>query len=93
MGGEKEEYRGVVEKIIPRGKHGPYAVACVPKVGLVTFALDDEVWREKRWPDPGALVVLSDVRKKRAGWRAEDGRFVRPSDEQQQKQQQEENEQ
>ena len=81
----EEEYRGVVEKVISRGRHGPYAVACVSGVGLVTFALTDEVWGEKRWPDPGTLVVLSDIRKKRAGWRAESGRFVRPSDEQQQK--------
>ena len=78
----EQEYQGIVEKVIPRGKHGPYAVACVSGVGLVTFALGDKVWCENRWPDQGTVVVLGDIRKKVAGWRAESGRFVRPSDEQ-----------
>jgi len=76
-------YKAVVEKIIEHGKHGPYAVArCEELDSVITFALDRKVWQEDDSPDPGTLVILSRVRKKRAGWRALNGRYVNPSDEQ-----------
>lgn len=77
-------YRAIVEKIIQGGKHGPYAVARSEELGVVTFALDRNVWQEGDWPEAGTYVMLSELRKKRAGWRAQHGRFVGPSDEQQQ---------
>lgn len=74
-------YQAVVEKIIRGGKHGPYAVARTEEIGLVTFSLDGNVWQEKDWPEPGMYVMLSQVRKKPAGWRAQHGRFMQPFDE------------
>jgi len=76
-------YLAIVEKLILDGKHGPYAVAKSEKIGAVTFALDSSVWLEKCMPDEGICVMLSDLRKKRAGWRAMSARFQRPSDIQQ----------
>ena len=82
-----KSYQAVVDKIIHDGVHGPYVVArCEGLVGSVTFSLDAEIWQEEDWPKPGSCVVLSKVRKKRLGWRAEVGRFVTPSDDQQQNQ-------
>ena len=78
---EGKSYQAVVEKIIRNGRHGPYAVARSEEIGNVTFSLDPEVWREDDWPEPGMYVVLSQIRKKRAGWRAKHGRFIVPSDE------------
>lgn len=82
MMAEEQSYKAVVQKVISSGPHGPYAVAKSDEFGSVTFSLKPPVWREKFWPERGTVVVLSDVRRKRAGWRAELGRFMRPSDEQ-----------
>ena len=76
-------YIAVVEKTIRDGKHGPYAVASSDDIGTITFSLEPPVWEEKDWPEGGTMVVLSEIRKKRAGWRANRGRFLQPSDEQQ----------
>lgn len=81
MGNNDESYQAIVEKIIPNGHHGPYAVARCAAIESITFSLDKPVWQEKSWPEPGSYVVLSQVCKKRAGWRAECGRFMKPSDE------------
>ena len=78
----KESYRAVVQKIVSEGEHGPYAIAREPKLGSITFSLKRPVWQEKEWPEPGMVVMLGQVRMKRAGWRAQRGRFLRPSDEQ-----------
>lgn len=75
-----DEIQAVVNKIISSGRHGPYAVAS-SEIGTITFSLRPPVWTEEGWPENGTFVILSDVRKKRAGWRAMSGRFVRPSDE------------
>lgn len=77
---DEKSYRAIVEKVIPRGRHGPYAVARSVELESVTFSLDPEVWQEEDQPEPGMYVMLSQVRKKRAGWRAKRGRFVKPSD-------------
>lgn len=74
-------YKVVVEKIISGGKHGPYAVARSDELGSITFSLDRNVWQEKDCPEPGTYVMLSRVRRKRAGWYAKHGRFFEPSDE------------
>ncbi|MES3004525.1 MAG: hypothetical protein V4690_00260 [Patescibacteria group bacterium] len=80
-----EIYVAIVQKVFPEGKHGPYAKARSEEVaGSITFSLDISVWKEDRTPQEGDKVVLSKVRGKRAGWRAESGRFFKPSDERQQ---------
>lgn len=76
-----QEYRAIVEKINLSGRHGPYAVSSVPGLGLVTFSLQPPVWNEE-FPEEGEYVVLTQVRKKRSGWRAHSGRFLQPTDEQ-----------
>ncbi len=76
-----ENYRAVVQKVFEKGEHGPYAKARAKGLGTITFSLDRKVWKESREPEEGDIVILSEVRQKRAGWRAESGRFVRPSDE------------
>lgn len=81
--GEDPGYQAVVEKVYADGPHGPYVVASSTDLGSVTFSLDSTVWQEKDKPEPGMYVMLSQIRKKRAGWRANHGRFVTPSDEQQ----------
>ncbi len=80
---DDQGYQAVVEKIIPDGRNGPYAVARSKEIkGTVTFSLDFEVWQEKQLPKPGTHVMLYGVIKKDAGWRAEKGRLFKPSDEQ-----------
>lgn len=73
---------GVVQRIV-EGKHGAYVVVSVPEVkdGSVTFSLDRSVWKEKRLPERGVVVVLSELQKKRGGWRALHARFFKLSDE------------
>lgn len=78
---DEQSYRAVVEKIIRYGRHGPYAVGRCTELGSVTFALNMPVWPEEEWPETGMYVVLTGIRKKRAGWRAQHGRFLKPSDE------------
>jgi hypothetical protein len=73
-------YQAVVEKIISDGRHGPYVVARSEELASITFSLDSKVWQEQSWPEPGTFVMLYQVIKKRAGWRAQYGRFVKPSD-------------
>lgn len=72
----------IVQMVVKQGKHGPYAVAKSTELGSVTFSLDSPVWTENRYPERGVYVVLSDLQKKRAGWRAQQGRFLRPTDKQ-----------
>ena len=71
----------IVTAIVPKGGHGPYAIAKAdskPELGSITFALDKKVWREKDWPDVADHVVLRDIRKRPAGWRAHRAYFERP---------------
>ncbi len=75
--------KAIVQKLVMNGKHGAYAVATVEEVeGSITFSLEPTVWLEKQYPEEGEFVLLADIRKKRAGWRAKKGRFWRLSDEQ-----------
>ena len=77
-----ESYRAVVQAVI-QGPHGPYVVATAKNLyGSVTFALARDVWQDSGVPEPGAEVVLTDLRRKQAGWRAYSARFLRPADEQ-----------
>ena len=79
---EETSYKAVVQKTIGDGKHGPYSKASSDVLGAtITFSLLPNVWNESRLPEEGDIVILSEVRRKRAGWRAESGRFYRPSDE------------
>jgi hypothetical protein len=72
----------IVQKVFQDGQHGPYAKASTKTLGTITFSLEPPVWEEKRFPEEGTYVILSGLTKKRAGWRADAGRFFRPSDEQ-----------
>ena len=73
--------KAVVQKVIPNGRHGPYAVASTPQLkGSITFSLTKEVWQEKCLPECGITVMLEDLRQKSAGWRAMNARFFRPAD-------------
>lgn len=75
--------KAVVQKVVPGGTHGPFAVATSEGLdGSVTFSLEPTIWQEKEWPEEGMYVLLGKLRKKRAGWRAKTGRFFKPSDEQ-----------
>jgi len=80
-----DDYRAVVQKIVSNGKHGPFAVAGSEELGSVTFSLSATVWKGEQWPETGTYVVLSQVMKKRAGWRANHGRLLKPSDEKKQR--------
>ncbi len=77
---DDKSYIATVQKTFASGRHGPYAKAS-SEIGTITFSQEPPVWKEERKPEEGDTVVLSDVRKKRAGWRAESGRFFRPFDE------------
>jgi hypothetical protein len=70
---------GIVTSI-KEGPHGSYFLVDCEGLGIVTVSLEKGVWQEKSWPERGITVVLSDIRKKRAGWRAYSARFLRPSD-------------
>ena len=73
--------KGIVQKVVPNGRHGPYAVATAPQLkGSITFSLSEEVWQEKCTPEVGIAVMLGDLRQKTAGWRAMEARFFRPED-------------
>lgn len=82
-----EQFRAVVQAVAD-GKHGPYAVveveglgeAASPFDGSLTFSISESVWRENVWPSAGEVVVLSQLRKKRSGWRALKARFLQPYD-------------
>lgn len=75
-----KHYQAVVGKVVSNGKHGPYAVAHHEELGSVTFALTPEVWKNKKWPEAGSEVLLSNITRKRAGWRAGSARFLKPTD-------------
>jgi hypothetical protein len=76
-------YLAIVERIYPNGPHGPYAVLSSDSIPRsVTLGLKPPAWQESDFPEPGTYVVLSRVIKKRAGYRAQHGRYMRPSDEQ-----------
>lgn len=78
--------KAIVQIVIASGPHGPYAVATSKTLeGSVTFSLEPTVWQEEDWPEAGNVVLLSRIRRKRAGWRAKAGRYYLPSDEQPEK--------
>jgi len=77
---EEKIYLAIVQGIEPVGHRGPYAIAKSEELGSITFSLNEPVWREKDWPENGTWVALEQLIKKRAGWRAQQGRFMKPSD-------------
>ena len=82
---DTQVYKAMVTTVCPHGLHGPYAVALFSGQqpdSYITFSLDSKVWKEDEWPETGVYVILSKIRKNSAGWRANHGRFLRPSDEQ-----------
>lgn len=81
-----EQTLAIVQKVLP-GAHGDFVVARARSIpGSVTFSLSPDVWHESTCPEEGVMVVLRDLRQKRAGWRAYHARYVRPSDQQQARQ-------
>lgn len=78
----EDQYRAVVQRVVRGGQHGPYAVCTSEELeGSVTVSLESPVWEDEVLPERGMYVVLSQIRRKRAGWRAFKGRLVNPSDE------------
>lgn len=82
-----ESIIAVVEKIVS-GKHGLFVVATSRFLkGSITFSLEPTTWKEDVHPQPGTIVILSSLTKKRlnnehkSGWRASSARFFKPSDE------------
>lgn len=76
----RKKYKATVSKIFKEGPHGPYVVTNCEELGSVTFSLEPNVWKEEDWPEEGITVLLSQIREKRAGWRAYHARFFEPSD-------------
>lgn len=79
MESETKTYSAVVRGVY-RGRHGPYFVVEHTTLGPVTISLDAPMWQEVGKPTPGTYIVFWDVRRKKAGWRAERARFFRPED-------------
>ncbi len=74
--------KAIIQSVVPDGKHGAYAVATSENIdGSITFLLKPPIWNEEV-PEPGEVVLLEKVRKKQAGWKAKEARYLRPSDEQ-----------
>lgn len=75
--------RAVVERVVPQGRHGPYMVTRSDGEARlnITVSLDKTVWQEQTLPEPGTYVILSQLSKKRAGWRAGSARLLQLSDE------------
>jgi hypothetical protein len=77
---KKRSVQATVQKIV-NGRHGRYAVATSEDVlGSITFSLDFPYWKEIDDPDPGTIVSLSNLRKKRDGWRAMRARDLQPNE-------------
>ncbi len=73
--------RAIVKEIVYRGKWGLYAVAISNDVeGSIVFSPRKPYWNEEALPQLGMVVILSDLHKRRFGWRATRGRFMRPTD-------------
>lgn len=74
----------IVASVDTKGKHGPYAM-CFDESGVIqspiTFSLLSPTWREDDQPEGGTKVVLSKLRRKKAGWRALEARYLGPQDE------------
>lgn len=81
--GSIDNVRAKVTKVDTDGRYGPFAIAVADGFnGSITFFLGDEdLWPEASKPDVGDFVLLSDLRKKQAGWRAMKARFFKPGDE------------
>jgi len=82
MSNNEQSYEAMVEKVMPKGPHGPYGIARSEGIeGSITFSLNQPVWQNgNEKPDPGTYVFLSGIYKKRAGWRASHARLVTPED-------------
>ena len=79
---DNKEYQAVIGQVVSNGRHGPYVVSHHETLGVITFALSPDVWKESDRPTGGTYVVLSDLQRKRSGWRAKSARFLRPTDQQ-----------
>jgi hypothetical protein len=76
-----EKYLAVVRDIIENGQYGAYGVAVSAQIrGTITFSLSPEVWQNKVKPQPGFEILVWDIVKKPAGWRALQARLFKPSD-------------
>jgi hypothetical protein len=65
------------------GRSGRFAIAASDAMdGSITFSLHPPVWAEEQVPEPGDKVFLSDLKQKRAGWRAMSGRWPTPEESQ-----------
>ena|SRR3989338_1429349 len=73
----------VVSKVV-EGRHGSYAI-CFDRVEIIkspiTFSLSLPCWEGEDSPEGGMIVVLTNLRRKKAGWRALNARYLTPQDE------------
>ncbi len=77
----KREYQAIFEGV-ESGDHGPYGVTrCDEMEGSITIHLTQKQVDRGRVPDNGTFLILSDLRRKPDGWRAQHWRYMRPSDE------------
>jgi len=78
-----KEYIKAITQRVKEGREGRlYVVATTEELkGSVTFSLDKSCWQENSMPERGTVVVLSELRKKKAGWRAMKARYFKPYDE------------
>ena len=78
----QKQIHAVVQMVV-EGDRGPYAVATASDFeGSITFSLDPSVWQESIRPGRGTHVILSNLERKQAGWRANKVRLLQPEDEQ-----------
>src|SRR4030067_735372 len=78
----QKQIHAIVQMVV-EGDRGPYAVVTASDFeGSITFSLDPSVWQESIRPGRGTHVILSNLERKQAGWRANKVRLLQPEDEQ-----------
>jgi len=74
--------KATVQKVFLNATGGPYVTAKAKGIrGSITFSLLEDVWQEHTVPQQGMIVVLSELHKRSAGWRAMSARLLTPADE------------
>jgi len=77
----------MVVKIVSKGPHGPYGVACIKndlnhpdlEGKSITFSLEEPTWKG-RWPEKSEIVILEDVSVRARGFRAKKARLAVPGE-------------
>lgn len=70
-------FHAFVTGVDQNGQHGPFAYAhCNEQNVDITFMLSADVWQGNSIPEIGDEVILWDLKKRHAGWRALGARFL-----------------